>query len=159
MIKNEFSARLAELLTMVDGNVRDLAQKSEIPYSTMRGYVAGDSIPNGIEQLYKIARANGVSMAWLLGDEDAQHSSSVEQRAERELKLLMTLAEHLSDVQRGIFIKQMLNSLLAQVEGIERVDSSDVKFLPLSVVELALKLDNLPSSKQKEIYSKYDLDE
>lgn len=158
MIKNEFSARLSELLTMVGGNMRDLAHKSEIPYSTMRGYVAGDSIPNGIEQLYKIARANGVSMAWLLGDEDMQ-SSSTERRSERELKLLMTLAEHLSDVQRGIFIKQMLNALLTQVEGIERADSSDVKFLPLSVVELALKLDNLPGSKQKEIYNKCDLDE
>ncbi|HAO1642939.1 TPA: helix-turn-helix transcriptional regulator, partial [Escherichia coli] len=59
MIKSEFSARLEKLLAMTGDSMRDLAQKCDIPYSTIRGYVAGDSLPNGIEQLQKIAHATG----------------------------------------------------------------------------------------------------
>lgn len=39
MIKSEFSARLEKLLAMTGDSMRDLAQKCDIPYSTIRGYV------------------------------------------------------------------------------------------------------------------------
>ncbi|EFN7499489.1 XRE family transcriptional regulator, partial [Escherichia coli] len=36
MIKSEFSARLEKLLAMTGDSMRDLAQKCDIPYSTIR---------------------------------------------------------------------------------------------------------------------------
>ena len=157
MIKSEFSARLEKLLAMTGDSMRDLAQKCDIPYSTIRGYVAGDSLPNGIEQLQKIAHATGVCPAWLLGEETGQSQDS--ERVKRELGLLMTLAEHLSDEQRGIFIKKMLNALLYQVEGVERTSDEERKMLSASSIELALKINKLPINKQLAIYHDYNLDD
>lgn len=58
----------------------------------------------------------------------------------------MTLAEHLSDEQRGIFIKKMLNALLYQVEGVERTSDEERKMLSASSIELALKSINYQST-------------
>jgi transcriptional regulator with XRE-family HTH domain len=156
MIKSDFSVRLGELLTMTGDSMRDLAQKCDIPYSTIRGYVAGDSLPNGIEQLQKIARATGVSSAWLLGEEVRQENDDV--FVKKDLELMMTLAELLSDVQRSIVIKQMLNTLLQQVNNTKYPENQEIKSLPSSVVELALKLNRLPAEKQRAIHSEYHLD-
>ncbi|EGW67081.1 hypothetical protein AB2E76_07925 [Escherichia coli] len=71
----------------------------------------------------------------------------------------MTLAEHLSDEQRGIFIKKMLNALLYQVEGVERTSDEERKMLSASSIELALKINKLPINKQLAIYHDYNLDD
>jgi transcriptional regulator with XRE-family HTH domain len=157
MIKSNFSVRLAELLTMTGDSMRDLAQKCDIPYSTIRGYVAGDSLPNGIEQVQKIARATGVSSAWLLGEDVSQTDD--ECCIKRDLQLMMTLAEFLSDTQRSIVIKQMLNALLQQVENARGSDVWEVMSLPVPVIELALRLNKLSVDKQRAIRREYFLDE
>ncbi|ATF95497.1 Helix-turn-helix [Cedecea neteri] len=157
MIKSNFSVRLAELLTMTGDSMRDLAQKCDIPYSTIRGYVAGDSVPNGIEQVQKIARATGLSSAWLLGEDVSQTDD--ECCIKRDLQLMMTLAEFLSDAQRSIVIKQMLNALLQQVENARGSDGREVMSLPVPVIELALELNKLSVDKQRAIRREYLLDE
>ncbi len=142
---------------MTGDSMRDLAQKCDIPYSTIRGYVAGDSVPNGIEQVQKIARATGLSSAWLLGEDVSQTDD--ECCIKRDLQLMMTLAEFLSDAQRSIVIKQMLNALLQQVENARGSDGREVMSLPVPVIELALELNKLSVDKQRAIRREYLLDE
>ncbi|HBM2994900.1 MULTISPECIES: helix-turn-helix domain-containing protein [Klebsiella] len=155
MIKSEFSTRLAELLARTGDSMRDLAQKSGIPYSTIRGYIAGDSLPTGIEQLHKIARVTGVQPAWLLGGD--VEPSTRDMRVTKELKLLVTLAEHLSDVQRGILLKQTLAALIDETDYVER-DQEHTKLLSPSIIELALKLDKLSDDKRKFLFDFLDND-
>lgn len=78
-------------------------------------------------------------------------------RVTKELKLLVTLAEHLSDVQRGILLKQTLAALIDETDYVER-DQEHTKLLSPSIIELALKLDKLSDDKRKFLFDFLDND-
>ncbi|MDM7028063.1 XRE family transcriptional regulator, partial [Klebsiella michiganensis] len=68
-----------------------------------------------------------------------------------------TLAEHLSDVQRGILLKQTLAALIDETDYVER-DQEHTKLLSPSIIELALKLDKLSDDKRKFLFDFLDND-
>ncbi|WP_220428037.1 helix-turn-helix domain-containing protein, partial [Klebsiella pneumoniae] len=93
------------------------AQKCEIPYSTIRGYVAGDSIPSGIDQLQKIARSTGVSASWLLGEDANDFAAVPEPRSvEKDIELLNSLFRYMTPAQRASVLKRILASVSGQLD-------------------------------------------
>jgi transcriptional regulator with XRE-family HTH domain len=117
MDKKEFGKRLSQLLAMTGNSMKDLAQKCEIPYSTIRGYVAGDSIPSGIDQLQKIARSTGVSASWLLGEDANDFAAVPEPRSvEKDIELLNSLFRYMTPTQRASVLKRILASVSGQLD-------------------------------------------
>ncbi|WP_220427715.1 helix-turn-helix domain-containing protein, partial [Klebsiella pneumoniae] len=135
MDKKEFGKRLSQLLAMTGNSMKDLAQKCEIPYSTIRGYVAGDSIPSGIDQLQKIARSTGVSASWLLGEDANDFAAVPEPRSvEKDIELLNSLFRYMTPAQRASVLKRILvylDNWIKMLVKIGKGSSSDFKNIRL----------------------------
>ncbi|HFH2546551.1 TPA: helix-turn-helix domain-containing protein [Klebsiella aerogenes] len=117
MDKTEFGNRLSQLLAMTGNSMKDLARKCEIPYSTIRGYVAGDSLPNGIDQLQKISRSTGVSVSWLLGEEEGTRAAVPEApNVDKDIELMNSLFRYMTPTQRANILKRILASVSGQLE-------------------------------------------
>ncbi|HDS2561245.1 helix-turn-helix domain-containing protein [Klebsiella aerogenes] len=117
MKNNAFSRRSSQLLTVTGSSTKDLARKCEIPYSTIRGYVAGDSLPNGIDQLQKISRSTRVSISWFLGEEEGTRAAVPEvPNVDKDIELMNSLFRYMTPAQRANILKRILASVSGQLD-------------------------------------------
>ncbi|PKB91565.1 hypothetical protein A8A01_00190 [Ewingella americana] len=155
MDKNEFSQKLKEVMDTTGYSMKDLAQKCGVPYSTIRGYLVGESLPAGIEQIQKISKATGVSISWLVG-ENTENCNPADY-SKRQLELLLSLAGHLSDMQRSVILKQMLILLIKHTDDFEKNNLSDKEKLTPETINMALEFQTLSEEKRQAICKEYGL--
>lgn len=65
---NVFNENLKKLLDVNKISIRELAKKTDIPYTTIQSYLKNDTLPN-VENAFKIAQFFYCSMEFLLGYE------------------------------------------------------------------------------------------
>lgn len=64
-----FSLRLLEIMRRKDLTQKDLSIMTNLSQGAISKYLRGASLPKSLE-LYKMSKGLGVSMEWLMGDDD-----------------------------------------------------------------------------------------
>ena len=94
-----------------------LAQKIGVSEPMVKKYVDGQNLPKA-DVLLKIARAIGISTAWLL--EEQEDTQAPEDSAEKDLEFLNDMFKFLSAMQRKIVLKQVSETVTKLLEQEER---------------------------------------
>ncbi|SUX97169.1 hypothetical protein [Citrobacter youngae] len=79
----------------------------------VKKYVDGQNLPKA-DVLLKIARATGISTAWLL--EEQEDTQTPEDSAEKDLEFLNDMFKFLSAMQRKIVLKQVSETVAKLLE-------------------------------------------
>ena len=83
----------------------------------VKKYVDGQNLPKA-DVLLKIARATGISTAWLL--EEQEDTQAPEDSAEKDLEFLNDMFKFLSAMQRKIVLKQVSETITKLLEQEEK---------------------------------------
>ncbi len=91
---------LKKRLKKLQGNLKqaDFIRKCGIPGSTMRGYLSGKRRNIGLDQAEKIAKANGVSVEWLLYGPHGE----IKDISNNDLRAIYGLDDEIIDIENEI---------------------------------------------------------
>lgn len=115
--KIQFGRRLAQAMLLTKHTNASLAQKIGVSEPMVKKYVDGQNLPKA-DVLLKIARATGISTAWLL--EEQEDTQAPEDSAEKDLEFLNDMFKFLSAMQRKIVLKQVSETVTKLLEQEER---------------------------------------
>ncbi|AKL34922.1 MULTISPECIES: helix-turn-helix domain-containing protein [Enterobacteriaceae] len=111
--KIQFGRRLAQAMLLTKHTNASLAQKIGVSEPMVKKYVDGQNLPKA-DVLLKIARATGISTAWLL--EEQEDTQTPEDSAEKDLEFLNDMFKFLSAMQRKIVLKQVSETVAKLLE-------------------------------------------
>lgn len=111
--KIQFGRRLAQAMLLTKHTNASLAQKIGVSEPMVKKYVDGQNLPKA-DVLLKIARATGISTAWLL--EEQEDTQAPEDSAEKDLEFLNDMFKFLSAMQRKIVLKQLSETITKLLE-------------------------------------------
>lgn len=111
--KIQFGRRLAQAMLLTKHTNASLAQKIGVSEPMVKKYVDGQNLPKA-DVLLKIARATGISTAWLL--EEQEDTQAPEDSAEKDLEFLNDMFKFLSAMQRKIVLKQVSETVTKLLE-------------------------------------------
>lgn len=111
--KIQFGRRLAQAMLLTKHTNASLAQKIGVSEPMVKKYVDGQNLPKA-DVLLKIARATGISTAWLL--EEQEDTQAPEDSAEKDLEFLNDMFKFLSAMQRKIVLKQVSETITKLLE-------------------------------------------
>lgn len=115
--KIQFGRRLAQAMLLTKHTNASLAQKIRVSEPMVKKYVDGQNLPKA-DVLLKIARATGISTAWLL--EEQEDTQTPEDSAEKDLEFLNDMFKFLSAMQRKIVLKQVSETVTKLLEQEEK---------------------------------------
>ena len=115
--KIQFGRRLAQAMLLTKHTNASLAQKIGVSEPMVKKYVDGQNLPKA-DVLLKIARATGISTAWLL--EEQEDTQAPEDSAEKDLEFLNDMFKFLSAMQRKIVLKQVSETVTKLLEQEEK---------------------------------------
>lgn len=115
--KIQFGRRLAQAMLLTKHTNASLAQKIGVSEPMVKKYVDGQNLPKA-DVLLKIARATGISTAWLL--EEQEDTQTPEDSAEKDLEFLNDMFKFLSVMQRKIVLKQVSETVTKLLEQEEK---------------------------------------
>ncbi|BBV29770.1 TPA: helix-turn-helix domain-containing protein [Klebsiella aerogenes] len=115
--KIQFGRRLAQAMLLTKHTNASLAQKIGVSEPMVKKYVDGQNLPKA-DVLLKIARATGISTAWLL--EEQEDTQTPEDSAEKDLEFLNDMFKFLSAMQRKIVLKQVSETVTKLLEQEEK---------------------------------------
>ncbi|HCR1067255.1 helix-turn-helix transcriptional regulator [Klebsiella pneumoniae] len=115
--KIQFGRRLAQAMLLTKHTNASLAQKIGVSEPMVKKYVDGQNLPKA-DVLLKIARATGISTAWLL--EEQEDTQTPEYSAEKDLEFLNDMFKFLSAMQRKIVLKQVSETVTKLLEQEEK---------------------------------------
>lgn len=115
--KIQFGRRLAQAMMLTKHTNASLAQKIGVSEPMVKKYVDGQNLPKA-DVLLKIARATGISTAWLL--EEQEDTQAPEDSAEKDLEFLNDMFKFLSAMQRKIVLKQVSETITKLLEQEEK---------------------------------------
>ncbi|WP_108367855.1 helix-turn-helix domain-containing protein [Enterobacter hormaechei] len=115
--KIQFGRRLAQAMLLTKHTNASLAQKIGVSEPMVKKYVDGQNLPKA-DVLLKIARATGISTAWLL--EEQEDTQAPEDSAEKDLEFLNDMFKFLSAMQRKIVLKQVSETITKLLEQEEK---------------------------------------
>ena len=111
--KIQFGRRLAQAMLLTKHTNASLAQKIGVSEPMVKKYVDGQNLPKA-DVLLKIARATGISTAWLL--EEQEDTQTPEDSAEKDLEFLNDMFKFLSAMQCKIVLKQVSETVAKLLE-------------------------------------------
>lgn len=111
--KIQFGRRLTQAMLLTKHTNASLAQKIGVSEPMVKKYVDGQNLPKA-DVLLKIARATGISTAWLL--EEQEDTQTPEDSAEKDLEFLNDMFKFLSAMQRKIVLKQVSETVAKLLE-------------------------------------------